>query len=1157
MVQFTRLRIVGFKSFVDPTDVPIEPGLTGIVGPNGCGKSNLVEALRWVMGESSAKQVRGGEMEDMIFAGASGRPSRNNAEVSVLLDNSDRNAPPAFNEQSEIEITRRIGRGQGSAYRVNGKETRARDVQVLFADSSTGSGSAALVGQGQVANLINAKPTQRRSILEEAAGITGLHARRHEAELRLRAAESNLERLDDVVAALDDQLKALKRQARQATRYRNISDHIRKAEAGVLYLKWRRAMAVRLAAEQALADCESAVTAKAEAAARAAIVRSQSADGLPPLREKAAEAAAAVQRLALAGEQLDEEERRNRDAIGNVQRQLDQIERDLEREVALRADADATLARLDHEQQALQEAKTGETATLDAVEREIAAIAAALAELETTLAQVTESLATDEAAQAAVKRELHQLDEAIAKLERRIAELTREQSALGDKLAQDDDRAAAVAATAESETARITARDNAEAAEAALQAARTAHAAASETAQGLRTERARLEAEATTLKRMLAAGGDSRWPPVLDSIKVASGFETALGAALGDDLQGSISDDAPLAWRARATPVETRPLPAGCKALSDLAKAPAQLRLRLSQIGVLDTDSDPAAIVAALAPGQRLVARDGRMWRWDGFHAAAGAPTAAVIRLEQRNQLDTVEAALAETDPPLQHAEAALSQAKTRLQQAEQADLTARNTLRQAERNVSDAQTRLGQAERRAAEAEARLAALNGALHDAGQQLDEARSRKAARSADLIGDDHLAGRRQDRDRLRADVAERRSALVDAQARREHVVREAEARARRLEAIGQERQEWQDRIANAESRRVDLGDRRDDTARTLQTLQRIPAELSTKRESLNERKREADQQLRNAGDRLAEAENAARAAEESARQADGALAQARENRVRHEAARETADAGLTEILQRIGERQDCPVAELPGRAGLDPEDPAINAEDSLSRLEDRHLKLVRERDGMGPVNLRAIEEADELEQRIASLETERTDLLQAIARLRQGIAALNREGRMRLTAAFEKVNAHFQTLFERLFGGGRAYLELAGADDPLEAGLEIMACPPGKHMQSLSLLSGGERTLTALALIFAVFQTNPAPICVLDEVDAPLDDANVDRFCRLLDELVSSLDTRFLLVTHHRLTMARMDRLYGVTMPEHGVSQLVSVDLGSAERMRAA
>lgn len=1157
MVQFTRLRIVGFKSFVDPTDVVIEPGLTGIVGPNGCGKSNLVEALRWVMGETSAKQVRGSEMEDMIFAGASGRPGRNHAEVSVLLDNGDRSAPPAFNDHSEIEISRRIARGQGSAYRVNGKEARARDVQVLFADSSTGAGSAALVGQGQVANLINAKPTQRRSILEEAAGITGLHARRHEAELRLRAAEANLERLDDVMAALEDQLKGLKRQARQATRYRNISDHIRKAEAGVLYLKWRRAMAIRLAAQEALAATEAQVNERAEAAARAGIDRSRSADTLPGLREKVAEAVAVVQRFTLAGEQLDEEERRNRDAIANVQRQVDQIERDLEREGALRADADAALARLDQEQTTLQEARAGETAALQTVESEITTIGEALAREEAALSGVTESLAAEEAAQVAAKREIQQLDETIARLERRLGELKIEQEGLSGKIAADDERTQAVSATVASETARTEARETAETAESTHQAARRAHSAALETAQALRTERAKLEAEAATLRRMLEAAGDSRWPAVLDAIKVKRGFEKALAAALGDDLQGSVEDGGPLTWRQVPPPQGMQALPDGCRPLSDLAKAPAQLQLRLSQIGVLDDGQDPAALTAALQPGQRLVAVDGEMWRWDGFHADAGAPTAAAIRLEQRNQLDTVEAKLAEGAAAMRDADAEQSRTKVALAEAEQADLAARNAQRQADRAVSEAQTRLAQAERRAVEAEARLAGLNTAMHDAAQQLDEAQARRTGRADDLIGDDHLAFRRQERDRLRADVAERRSAQVDAQARREQLVREAEARARRLTAIEGERTEWRSRTENAESRRSDLTARRDDSARTLQTLQETPAKLATKRDALNAQRREAEEAQRNAADRLAEAETAARAADDHARQADSALAEARENRVRQEAARDAADQALQDALARIAERQECAASELPGRADLDPDDPAIDSDEILARLDERFRKLTKERDGMGPVNLRAIEEAEELEQRIEGLENERNDLLQAIARLRQGIAALNREGRMRLTAAFEKVNEHFKALFEQLFGGGRAHLELIGSEDPLEAGLEIMASPPGKHMQSLSLLSGGERTLTALALIFAVFRTNPAPICVLDEVDAPLDDANVDRFCRLLDELVRSLDTRFLLVTHHRLTMARMDRLYGVTMPEHGVSQLVSVDLGAAERMRAA
>ncbi|HET6223009.1 MAG TPA: chromosome segregation SMC family protein, partial [Dongiaceae bacterium] len=428
MVQFTKLRLTGFKSFVDPTELLIEPGLTGIVGPNGCGKSNLVEALRWAMGETSAKSMRGGEMEDVIFGGSTTRPARTIAEVALLLDNHARKVPAQFNEHEELEISRRIERGNGSFYKVNGAEVRARDVQLLFADAATGAHSTALVSQGRVGALINAKPVDRRALLEEAAGITGLHSRRHEAELRLRAAEANLSRLDDVIVTLESQLQALKKQARQATRYRNLNDHIRRVEATFLHLLWREATARQQAADAALAETENVVVELTGVAAAAATRQGTLAAEMPHLRQAEAEAAAEVQRFNLARESLDQEGARVVAAQAEANRRLAQVQADIDRETALARDAEAAEARLTTEQAELQVAATAEAESSTAAAATGVAAQAEVDGGDAEQAHLTERIAAGEAQEAAVRRRLQEVQGRLARLRQRAEEVAAERA---------------------------------------------------------------------------------------------------------------------------------------------------------------------------------------------------------------------------------------------------------------------------------------------------------------------------------------------------------------------------------------------------------------------------------------------------------------------------------------------------------------------------------------------------------------------------------------------------------------------------------------------------------------------------------------------------------------------------------------------------------
>ena len=1152
MLQFNKLRLSGFKSFVDATELPIEPGLTGIVGPNGCGKSNLVEALRWVMGETSAKHVRGGEMDDVIFGGTADRPPRNVAEVLLGLDNVERAAPAQFNDFDELEIGRRIERGAGSTYRVNRKEVRARDVHLLFADSATGARSTALVSQGRVGTVIAAKPVERRALLEEAAGITGLHSRRHEAELRLRGAEANLERLDDVVLALEAQLLSLKKQARQANRYRSISDHIRRAEASVFFLRRRHALHALEDTRQRLGETERLVADLTRRAAAAATDQAEAAAGLPALRQTEAEAAAAAQRLVLARENLDAEEQRIAATRGECQTRLDQVDADIARESALAVDAEAAARRLEAEQTEIGEARRGEAAAERDARERLAATTADVDKVDSALSLRAERVAADEARSAALTRRLDELRNRARRLAARAAEIAEQRRALAAEAVETAQPEAAQHALEGARGEREEARTAAEAAEAARAATTDRAQRTTADLQSATTALARLEAEESGLAELLEDTESGPWSPLIDSVTVEPGYEAALAAALGEDLSAPADEAAPVHWRTLAPPEGAPFLPDGAEPLARFVKGPAALNRRLHQIGVVSGAEEGGRAEERLAQGQRLVSPDGDLWRWDGFTVTAGAPTAAAARLTKRNRLAEVRARIARAAEVVAAAETVAAAARAAHGNAAEAERTARVAARGADDAFSQAREALADRMEKAARHTSRLAALKDAADgiSADHAEAEAQATETAEALDALAD--LDAARSDVTRGRAELGRLRGLLRQRDSDLDTLLREAENRRHRLGDIAREIESWQERRDGAKGRMEQLEERHRAVATEMDRLAGLPREIADRRRTLLSAIETADDKRKRAADRLAAAEKRLAEADKRLRAAETELARAREEGVRAEGTVEQADQALRSIKERAAERLQCAPDDLGEIAGLTG-DAALP---ELAAVERRVERLHRERDTMGPVNLRAETEADELKEQTETMQAERGDLVRAIEKLRQGIRELNHEGRGRLLSSFSDVDLHFRELFVRLFGGGRAYLELTESDDPLEAGLEIMASPPGKRLQILSLLSGGEQALTALALLFAVFLTNPAPVCVMDEVDAPLDDPNVDRFCSLVQEIAHSGRTRFLIVTHHRMTMARMDRLFGVTMSERGVSELVSVDLRQAEALKA-
>ena len=1367
-MRINKLRLSGFKSFVQPTELQIEAGLTGVVGPNGCGKSNLVDALRWVMGESSAKGLRGGEMDDVIFAGTNARAAFDLAEVALQLARSDEPIP-GFENLDEIELTRRIGRGMGSVYRVNGAEVRAKDVQLLFADAASGARSASIVSQGQIGALVEAKPVARRKLLEEAAGIGGLQARRHEAELKLQAAEANLVRVEDLLVNLDEQFASLTKQAKQAERYRKLQQQHRETEAALLLGRWQAALAEKARAEEALTSGRSHVQVHAGRLAEARGAREYAGETLTGLRRDEAVLDTELARLSERSNAIDAEAARldaNQIQLKDQERQTVQ---DLEHAEAALDDAGNMVRRLESERDAVTTliqggdddrtcaaaAEAGARAALEAAEKAFRERLAAKADAEAHCRQIEAgalALAEQRRALAATRQELDGRLMGLAEapqahfepaeaeagpalsLETALQEAIVASEEVDQRLnVAEDARAERQAALAEAKDAVRSAEEAVRARESELREREHAQKAAAERfsdltrrierleerrgeitakTEGLVEERQRLdiasaeqsleELSATletigdrwssaieTRDQALAAGEtadqtrqaaeaalskldaeahaladleqpESEAPPLLDKVRVEDGFADALAAALGDDLLGSEDEAAPVSWLTTigGAPLDTLPLPVGARPLADAVEGPRALSRRLAQVGIVD-EADGDRLQADLKQGQRLVSQGGTLWRWDGLVRKPDGARAAAARLKQqarRRELESeLAAARAERDAAL--AKAAEAQAAI---DASAAEVTAIETERETERLSAEAARHV------LSELRGRVSAIDAELGPLGEETArlDAECLELKRDAEALGvasndADATGEANADLDRLQkaleelrfaesvaneadADAAstlnatrqqatERRRAVLDLQERLEQrraderkeeaaaqeralervqleaklarldedqavvdrrVAEEADQQAdaqraldaasvdletaehgletarlrhgeakaedtnlrdrhatasRQLETLNVDLNAWSGRIEGAKERVESLIARRKQLISDLADLEGRPEELKQKREDLAAKIGAAKEKREALGEAVAKAEQALADAEAALERVETEQVEARESGARLEAHLERAEAEAASaeaaVRARLGDEIEVGLGEAP-------------SEEALAELEAKLARIEASRERLGAVNLRAIDEAAELDLRIQTLTTEKDELTQAIERLRRAISALNREGRERLRAAFGEVEKHFEALFVRLFGGGRAKIELTDLEDPLNAGLELSASPPGKKLQSLSLLSGGEKALTAVALIFAIFLTRPSPLCLLDEVDAPLDDANVNRLGAVLEELTQATDTRFIVVTHHPMTMARMDRLYGVTMMERGVSQLVGVDLRTAEELRA-
>ena len=1157
MVHFSKLKLYGFKSFVDKTELEIGPGLNGIVGPNGCGKSNLVEALRWVMGEKSAKNMRGGGMEDVIFAGTSKRPARNLAEVTVVIDNQDGTAPAPFNAATEIEINRKIEKDKGSQYRVNGKAVRARDVNLLFADTMTGANSPALVSQGRITEIITAKPEDRRKILEESAGITGLHSRRHEAELRLRAAEQNLTRLDDSLGEMRSRLSSLKRQARQADRYKDLSDQIRRLDMALSWSEWKTIHA-KIKQDREIFSAHNETVQKWLKDTQDLTAAIEKLEGtLPSLRKNHMEAQAVLQNFRVSLERLEQDIQSKakglQDAIEAraqldkdsefVQSQYDQVIEDMDKAVA-------SLNDLQNEGTTLPE-------EIEKAEQNLAKQQMAYQELLNKKHNAETAIAVAAQSRVSLENQKDGLNATIEKLNNNMTVLSGhiQDTETALKGIDPDNSLSVSVDDLKQDIDQTTQKINNQ-----IQQVSTAHDHYETTKRDLENTESdyrTLVGEYQGLKSIADRSQPTDQPQgdaaLLSHLSVTEGYERAVSMALGQWLSmAGTNNQASVYWSGNGASVKT---PKDAKPLSDFVQAPKSLSPLLNAVGVVDAIDGQTMLEA----GQMLVTQNGDVHRWDGLVVSADAASfndQASVILEQQNRMAALERDIAKAEKEKAAKQALVVQAKDTLSDAETTLETLRTDLTKAEntyRETVHAQDRLRDQQKslleKLSDYQDRLKNNQLELHDAKSRLNDIETQ-----LDNADDTKLETLRDIIDQTDSALNDAQSAITDTQNRLAKYRQELSNRTSTMTTL-------QATIDRYEAEKVKLSGRLDDLTARADTLDaKIRAykaneddDTDALREELLSKIAAQDAVLKDIAITLEEQETHYKSLQTDLREAESNMAAARENRATAQANVANAETDLNRIEAVIKEKYDVTPQSLEEQTYslFDHDIP------SLETLHNDKDMITRQRDGIGPVNLRAAIESEETETHLSEMEREYNDLTQAIEQLRGGIAKLNREAKERLAIAFARVDAHFQKLFNQLFEGGTAHLEMVQSDDPMESGLEIYAQPPGKSLQKLSLLSGGEQTLTATALIFAMFLTNPSPICVLDEIDAPLDDANVDRVCTMMENIARDTDTRFVVITHHRMTMARMDRLYGVTMSERGVSQLVSVDMALQAEMDLA
>ena len=1140
-MKFQSVRISGFKSFLEPTEIQMNRGLTGVVGPNGCGKSNIVEAIKWIMGENSARQMRGDGMDDVIFSGTNERPSRNFAEVSIKLDNSEKKAPAIFNHYDEIEITRKIEREKGSVYRVNGKQVRARDIQLIFADNGTGARSSGIVGQGRIAQIIDSNPEDRRVILEEAANIKGLHSRRHEAELKLKGASDNLDRLSDIEQTYKEQLIELEKQGRKAARYRSVGERIRKAEATLFFNLMNNAKKEANDLDIQLKNANENVSQGQIKVAEHTKSQLHLANKTPDLKKDEAEKAAILQTFNITKIKLDEEKSSAQNALQNIINQINLINNDIVRESEIKEDAKKSLSTLLTEEKNLREDtenfSTKITKATDLVKKLRSISDAANDKLSTITSEIY-----------SIKSDKSDLEKRIKNLKQKI-EVTQNQ--LANFNIEDDKNRFKLDKEKIINLKKLIQENNQlnDGYKVELEKLEKLETRLIEEKNTAVFEFNKVNLEFDSLSTLL--GRDTLNSNTLEkTIGNINNLEEAIGSVLGETLLAPIlSDDQSTEnatyWRDDFKTISTASLPESVIPIVTKITKSSILDTALKGVGIVDNKEIAFKLQKELTFGQALTTPSGGLWRWDGFVQPQGVQNSYSERLQQIARLRLLQNKL----PSLKEKQ---SLSEKRLEECF-------NNIKKYKDDLANLQVKLSNLISESNELELQNTKVESKLLSSEALIKELKNTERMSLEELSELEkefnnslNLPSLLAEELKVRNNADQSRNELTDAMAAEQQIKSEESFKSRNLIQLGHQKENWKVREEEAKTRLISLEDRLKASQDEKNRLSTLPESFEKKEAELNTKIEEAISNRNIAADQLVKNETSLNDADKLVREAEKAVSTLREEMIKIEALLNLSKAKIQNIEDRVFEKLKIKSTELNKFINSKEEDQPIR---SIEILEKTLQRLLNERETLGAVNLRAEDEMNEMLNKIEVMSKERVDLEEAIAKLRSGIFELNKEGRQRLKESFEEVNENFKQLFQKLFGGGNAELRLVGNEDPLQAGLEVLASPPGKKMQLLSLLSGGEQALTAISLIFSVFLCNPAPICILDEVDAPLDDTNVGRFCDLLNQIVDETNTYFMVITHHRLTMAKMDRLFGVTMEQKGISKLVSVDLEQASRIR--
>ena len=1152
-LNITKLRLNGFKSFVDPTEFEILPGLTGVVGPNGCGKSNLLDALRWVMGENRPTSMRGDGMDDVIFGGTSLRPARSYAEVNLQIENFDSDILPINTSESTIEIVRRINFESGSTYRVEGKEILAREVRLLFADYSSGSNSPSLVRQGQISNLINENPKSRKRILEEAAGISGLYHRRHESELKLNASENNLERINDILSKLEEQLKALKKQAKQAEDYRLLGEKIRKQESLLLFVRWENKNSEFNNSKHELDNILKKRTDHEKILRNLIEVKEQKENLLPKIREQQAADQIATNQLQSKKTNIDEKHKNALSRVNELNQRISELENDYIRENELILDAESVLKKSANEKNSILNNQSDLTNKIKSTKEDLDLSIIDFNKIEKEYEVEANNFAASLAKKNNLETNFEVNNKSLKQVEEKITKVKDDKSKVNLRKEEIDNELINIRNELElSEKAIDKKSSMLDKTEDEVQTLRADLLNSEEKLSEERSKLLAIKSEIKTLEEFLSEQ-EIFEDAIINQIEISKDFEIVFSVILNDDLNyPPQSSDRKSGWHYSENEKQSYSFPEGVKVLADLVKHPLELNKRLKNVGIVNS-KDGYLLHSKLKNGQSLVSMDGDFWRWDGFSTtSADVNTSNTQKVKNLNRLQNLKVLQKEIEKKV----FIQSDHKTNQELVIKQKIEERDNLKKEyiskEKRLNELKTNLSKLE---AEFEINSAQIES-LDNNYLNLNEDYNKLIKNIEEIKNLDNQEIDYQEEEKninlKKKTLEDFRNKNLDRRLVLEDLTSQFNFYKNRLVQLDKELEDWSIRKKRSVDRQDNILSRKNELELFLETAQLEPEKIENDILNLNKKITEAEKKCSISTDALVNAEKKLRDALFKEKEAFKIAEDLKEKYVRAEVSIETTKDNLNELASLLE-------AET-GHSPKDFQDKYIDQltnKLSIDIIEKNLDQLTRKRNFIGPVNLRAEEDEKEINAEYSELLNQKEDLEVAVKKLRNAISNLNKEGREKLLKAFDEVNKNFKTLFNNLFGGGQSNLLLVESDDPLEAGLEIMCQPPGKKLSNLALLSGGEQTLAAISLIFAVFMVKPSPICVLDEVDAPLDDANIVRFCNLLDNMNSRTDTRFIIITHNPITMSKMNRLYGVTMAEKGVSQLVSVDLDKAEKLVVA